>query len=199
MKKTSTADILYSPSDLVTFIRSPFASWMDRLAIETPEAVEDIDTLKDPMMDLLGDKGSKHEHSYLEKLIQQYGEENVAIITGKGDQGIADTHAAMKAGHPVIFQAALQRENFQGYADFLIKCDGKSKLGEYYYEAWDTKLAKSTRPYFLIQLCAYSWMLEEFQDKRPDEAAIVLGDGTIDQYRISGYYNYFKNALQQFL
>jgi len=48
---------------------------------------------------------------------------------------------------------------------FLVRREGKSDLGDY-YEAWDTKLSKTTRPYFIVQLCCYSWMLEEI----PEEA-----------------------------
>jgi uncharacterized protein len=79
----------------------------------------------------------------------------------------------MKAGYKIIFQAYLQRDNFAGFADFLVRREGKSDLGDYYYEAWDTKLSKTTRPYFLIQLCCYSWMLEEIQGILPEEAVVV--------------------------
>ena len=41
MYKTQ-ASYFYSPSDLVLFDRSPFASWMARLAIDKPEQLAGI-------------------------------------------------------------------------------------------------------------------------------------------------------------
>src|SRR5690606_7512850 len=67
------------------------------------------------------------------------------------------------------------------------------------YEAWDTKLSKSTRPYFLLQLCCYSWMLEEIQGVRPDEAVIVLGDGTKERHRLVAEHSFFENLKSRFL
>ena len=49
---------------------------------------------------------------------------------------------AMQKGVDVIAQAYLEKGKFGGIADFLIKVQGQSKLGEYHYEIWDTKLSK---------------------------------------------------------
>ena len=62
----------------------------------------------------------------------------------------------MQDGYQVIYQAYLERNHFAGSADFLIRKQGKSTLGNYYYEAWDTKLSQVTKTYFIIQLCCYS-------------------------------------------
>ena len=35
--KREQGNILFSPSDLVRFVQSPFASWMQRLCLEVPE------------------------------------------------------------------------------------------------------------------------------------------------------------------
>jgi len=104
----------------------------------------------------------------------------------------------MKDGYPFIYQAYLSRDGFAGSADFLVKVEGKSNLGDYHYEAWDTKLSQTTRPYFLIQLCCYSWMLESVQGLIPDEAAIVLGDLTEDRFRIARYYSFFDRLKTRF-
>ena len=87
-------------------------------------------------------------------LREDYGAENIAEIDPGGSlpDKLEATIIAMKAGYKVIFQAYLERDHFGGYSDFLVRREGKSELGTYYYEAWDTKLAKTTRPYFLVQL-----------------------------------------------
>lgn len=202
MYKLETNQLVYSPSDLTLFMRSPFASWMDRLAL-TDKTLKKNEA--DPMLKLLADKGIKHETDFLQALINQYGEKNVVQITGDKKDAAQKTADAIKAGYSVIFQAYLERDSFKGYADFLIKKSGQSKLGDYYYEVWDTKLAKSTRPYFIVQLCCYNWMLEPHQDLLGDEIVVVLGDknadGTprTDRIRATAHYSYFEALKAQFL
>jgi predicted RecB family nuclease len=199
MYKNNQNDITYSASDLVLQMSSPFASWMSRLALDFPERLEEVEKDQDEMMGLLADKGNAHEEHFLQQLKAEYGAENVAEIKADRRTAAKETQEAMQAGCAVIFQAYLQRDNFAGYADFLVRCEGQSELGDYYYEAWDTKLSKSTKPYFIIQLCCYSWMLEKAQGRRPEEIVVVLGDNAKERFRIAAYYSYFKNLKEQFL
>ena len=178
---------------------SPFASWMERLKIDHPEKVEGIPLDEDAMMDLLAQKGNEHESEYLAHLIEQYGQANVAMIDRDAASASQKTKEAMTHGYEVIFQAYLERDAFKGYSDFLIKRPGKSLLGDYYYEAWDTKLSKTTRPYFIVQLCCYSWMLESIQGRLPEEVVVVLGNKIEDRMRIAPYFAYFENLKKQFL
>ena len=202
MYKLETDELVYSPSDLTLFMRSPFASWMDRLAL-TDKSLKKNEA--DPMLNLLAKKGNTHETDFLKALINQFGEENIAQITGDKQHAAQNTADAIKAGYSVIFQAYLERDSFKGYADFLIKKPGQSKLGDYYYEVWDTKLAKTTRPYFIVQLCCYNWMLEPHQDLLGVEIVVVLGDknadGTTrtDRIRATAHYSYFEALKTQFL
>jgi uncharacterized protein len=199
MFKLTPNTYLFSPSDLVLFERSPFASWMARLEIDKPEQFIGIDKDQDKMMALLAKKGNEHEESYLEKFKADLGTDNVCVITTDKRLRAADTLKAMHAGYQVIFQAYLERENFAGSADFLIRKEGLSTLGNYYYEAWDTKLSLSTKTYFIIQLCCYSWMLEAVQGKIPDHAVVVLGNRDKRSYPLPAYYSYFLNLKKQFL
>ena len=199
MFKLTSNTYLYSPSDLVLFERSPFASWMAHLVWEKPEQLAGIVKDQDKMMDLLADKGLQHETNYLEKFKQDLGADNVCEISSNKETRAAETLKAMQAGHQVIFQAYLERDNFAGSADFLIKKSGHSNLGDYYYEAWDTKLSLSTKTYFVIQLCCYSWMLEAVQGKVPEHAVVVLGNKKQETYTLAAYYHYFLNLKTQFL
>ena len=156
MFKTPTNTLQYSPSDLVLFARSPFASWMARLAIDKPEQLAGIEKDQDAMMGLLAEKGIRHEANYLEQFKEELGADNVYEITSDKKARTADTLKAMQDGYQVIYQAYLERDHFAGSADFLIRKQGKSTLGNYYYEAWDTKLSQVTKTYFIIQLCCYS-------------------------------------------
>ena len=199
MYKTSASTYVYSPSDLIQYMSSPFAAWMERLKIDHPEKVAGIPRDEDAMMGLLAQKGNVHESEYLNQLISQYGQANVAMIDRDAATASQKTKAAMAHGYEVIFQAYLERDAFKGYSDFLIKRPGKSALGDYYYEAWDTKLSKTTRPYFIVQLCCYSWMLESIQGRLPEEVVVVLGNKKEDRMRIAPYFAYFENLKKQFL
>ena len=199
MFKLTSNTYLFSPSDLVLFERSPFASWMARLELDKPEQLADIKKDQDKMMSLLADKGLQHEGNYLEKFKQDLGADNVFEISSNKETRAAETIKAMQSGHQVIFQAYLERENFAGSADFLVKKAGHSSLGNYYYEAWDTKLSLSTKTYFVIQLCCYSWMLEAVQGKVPEHTVVVLGNKIQETYTLAAYYHYFLNLKTQFL
>ena len=51
--------LIYSPSDLVNYLKSPFASWMDRLLVERPGAEKpDPDTEENR---LIAAKGDDHD------------------------------------------------------------------------------------------------------------------------------------------
>lgn len=181
-------------------MKSEFASWMNRYALDYPDKVEGIPKDQDEVMGLLAEKGNLHEAIFLEKLIHRFGSENVAVIDVPKHEAYQATLDAMEKGYQVIFQAYLQRDEFAGYADFLVRRDDSgSAFGSYYYEAWDTKLSKSTRPYFLIQLCCYSWMLEAIQGVVPFEAAVILGDNSEDRFRIVAQYSYFLSLKKRFL
>ncbi len=198
MYKTNNS-ITYSPSDLMVFMNSPFSSWMARLSVDYPERLEGIEKDHDEMMGLLATKGNTHELLFLDELKQQYGADNVAVINPDRSTAQQATKEAMDKGYQVVFQAYLKRGDFAGFADFLIRREGESSLGDYYYEAWDTKLSKKTKPYFMMQLCCYSWMLEAIQGKLPEEAVIVLGDKTQNRLRLLAYSSYFNSLKQQFL
>ena len=75
----------------------------------------------------------------------------------------------------ISFQAYLENGPLNGIADFLVRAPGRSELGDFHYQAWDAKLAHRSKPYFLIQLCAYAEMLEEAQDRLPGHVGVVLG------------------------
>lgn len=190
--------LLFSPSDLVNYSRSPFISWMDRWATEDPS----IKALKDEpsaMLSYLAEKGFEHEDTFLETLKNEY--KNIVTIdvddTTKEDQ-VVDTLKAMRAGADVIFQARLSHGDFAGYADFLVKVSTPSSLGAYSYEPWDTKLSKQPKAYFIIQLCCYAQMLEAIQGKLPNNLTVVLGTQERAICRTQDFYAYYQRIKSDF-
>ena len=182
--------IFFSPSDLITFSESPFASHMERCLLEDRSKKILIDP-KDVLLERMKQKGFDHEETFLASLISD-GKNVLKIERADNELMFIKTKDAMFKGFDVIAQAYLQLNNFGGMADFLIKVPGKSLLGDYHYEIWDTKLSKKMKPYFAIQLCCYSEMLEIEQGIRPKNVAIVLGDKKIIHIRVQDYFAYYS-------
>src|SRR5260370_11649956 len=88
---------IYSPSDLIRFMESEYASWMDRLHLEIPDSVQpDPDSAED---EILRAKGEEHELTFLEQLIADGRD----VVNLKGSFGnIAETLLAMKEGREII-------------------------------------------------------------------------------------------------
>ena len=189
--------ILFSPSDLITFMDSPFASHMERYRLHDT-SIDKLMDPKNPLLKNLQKKGFEHEEIFLQSLISK--EEKVVNI-GNIDfkEKLTKTRESMHNGVSVIAQAYLELDNFGGTADFLIKIPGKSLLGDFHYEIWDTKLSKKMKPYFAIQLCCYAEMLEVEQGIKPEKVAVVLGDKKIKYLRVLDYFSYYSNLKNTFL
>jgi predicted RecB family nuclease len=187
--------LVFSPSDLTVYIDSPFDSWMDRHDKEFPGEFVADET--DANTKILQTHGDKHEKAFLQALKDRALD--VFEITGYGDQSQQETRAEIQRGHEVIFQAVLAKDEFAGKSDFLFRVNGASNLGDYHYEAWDTKLAKKAKPYFAMQLCCYSEMLEHIQGRLPEFFRVVLGDLTEKEFRTEDFINYYRHLKQSFL
>jgi uncharacterized protein len=187
--------ITYSPSDLTVFLESQFASWMEHSALIKPET-KSLKDAEDAMLSLLAQKGNVHELEYLKHL--KTSDKQVVEIESNL-QAEDKTLSAMEAGVDIIFQAHLNLPPFKGKADFLVKVPGNSCFGSYEYQVWDTKLSKSMKPYFVVQLCAYAEMLASIQGKLPQEVAIVLGNQEIVIITTQAYYYYYLEVKQAFL
>lgn len=187
---------LYSPSDLITYMDSPFASAMDRRLLHDPLLQKRMDP-KDPLLEHLAKRGHAHEDEFVAKLKSEG--RDVVEIGGNNDARAHATLEAMKAGREIITQAYLSDGTFAGLADFLVRVPGESSLGEWHYEAWDTKLSRSLKPYFAVQLCCYSDMLEQVQGLLPTDVAVVTGDFNQHRLRLLDYYAYYKSLRAAFL
>ena len=189
--------IFFSPSDLITYMDSHFASHMERWRLNDPNVLDLMDE-EDEMLKTLQQKGYDHEDAFLEHL-KVLGKSVISIERASPEEMQRRTRAAMASGTDIIAQAYLERDNFGGLADFLVKVSGTSKLGNFHYEVWDTKLSRKIKPYFAIQLCCYAEMLECEQGIRPQHVAIVLGSNEIVSLRVQDYFAYYVSLKTSFL
>src|SRR3989442_5931920 len=177
MKKSGTR-ITYSPTDLARFMENEFITWMDRFYSEFPaEAAPDKNAAE---MEILIRRGFQHEEAALRGFKEATG--SVFEVLQDEDR-YQNTIQAMRTGHQIIYQAALQRDAFAGYADFLVRADRPSELGNHSYDVCDARLAHSAKPYFVIQLCCYADLLECIQGRRPDHLTVLLGNGAQARFR----------------
>jgi predicted RecB family nuclease len=187
--------LLLSASDLVYFTECAHRTSLDLVNLETklPRAAED------EQMVLIAEKGNQHEANYLQALKNRH-KRVVEIDKGLGPaEAAAATLKAMRDGADIIFQATFAHENRVGHADFLRKVERPSALGNHSYEVIDTKLARSSRAKFLIQLCFYSELLAIAQGVPPLMMHVVLGTGKEVNYRVADYQHYVDGVQEAFL
>lgn len=194
--RTLGRQLTFAPTDLARYSDNPYLTWMDRLHLERPGTVtpdEDPEELK-----IIGAMGIAHERGYLEKLRRE-GRTVVEIPEGDIDERIRATEAALRRGVEIVYQGALAAGAFAGVADFLVRVDGKSNLGDYAYEVQDTKLARKAKPYFLLQLCCYAEMLAKVQGVRPRRVVVVTGDGVERAFRTDDHFFHYLAVKDAFL
>jgi hypothetical protein len=122
MLKRSGA-VVYSPSDLIRYFASPFASWMDRYHLENPDGIAPDEETEDQK--LVAQTGDRHEFSVLTELKAE-ASELIEIPKDHFADANTKTLSAINAKVPIIFQAALDAGRFAGFADFLI-LDGSGR------------------------------------------------------------------------
>lgn len=188
--------IAYSASDLVNFLECEHLTGLDLIDLETPlPRTEDSDEAK-----LIQDKGHQHEARFVEALKTQHGSfVDIAGLGGNLEQKVAATLAAMREGVEIIYQATLRDGNLIGHADFLRKVLRPSNLGSYSYEVLDTKLARTSKAKFIVQLGFYSALLAKAQGVEPLAMHVILGDQTQDTFRCADYAKYLRLLTERFL
>lgn len=191
---------LFSATDLVAFLECEQLTALDLQALGD-DALRAVRCTADESTELISRKGDLHERRYLE-LLRERGQEvvDIAALDGDLDERVERTLAAMRAGAQVVYQAALRDGPWMGHADFLRRVDGEaSVLGSWSYEVADTKLARSPKAKFLVQLAFYSDLVAKFQGAAPRCMHVVLGDGTERNFRVVDYAHYVASLRRRFL
>jgi len=187
-----------SASDLVGYLYCRHLAALDRAVAE---GALKKPLIRDPLLEILWKRGLVHEQSYLEHLTKS----GLEVVKIEGvevtDAAVAETVAAMRNGVQVIAQAALCHDGWVGRADILRRVEVPSGLGDWSYEAIDTKLARETKAGAVLQLCLYSELITEVQGLAPEHMSVVVpwSDFEPQQYRFADYAAYFRLVRQEFL
>jgi uncharacterized protein len=143
----------------------------------------------DEMLKRAGKLGDVHEQKKLAELKIKY-EGSVVEIPRPDDSDKKRTQRekmvelnkqtieALKSGVAVVFQATFFDEEFQGFADFLIR----NEQGQ--YEVFDTKLARRAKITALLQLAAYADQLQKLGIPVGQKVHLILGDQSVSTHNL---------------
>ena len=196
MKLGSDGLLRLYASDLQRFSVCRHATHLDlrKARGEDLEAAPDSEDAK-----LLGHLGNEHEQQYL-SFLQQAGK--IVVSIERGPHAFDHTVEALQSGVDVVYQGALQGQNWHGYVDFLERIDTPSDLGNFSYEVVDTKLKRVPSPKHILQLVIYSDLLADIQGLQPEYGHLQLGQGHRSSHRLSecaDYVRRIRNRLDQFV
>jgi predicted RecB family nuclease len=194
-------DIVVSATDLVGFLE---CGHLTTLEIGRVEGLwERPHQRADPEVVLLQERGDAHELAYLDRLRGEgrsvhEGAKEGLTTPDRLRAAEEDTIAAMRRGVDVIYQATLFDGRWRGHADFLLRVDGASDLGDWHYEVADTKLARSVKGSALLQVCVYSDRLEAVQGRRPERIHVVTGDSATHTLRLDEFAAFYRAVKVRF-
>ena len=187
--RIESGSLRFSPSDLVGFLACPHLTTLE-LAVARDELERPF--RDDPHAELIRRKGDEHEARYLASL----GDEVVRIDDPHEldwAEAVAQTEAAVRAGAPVVYQAALAEGSWRGLADFLERQpDGG-------YEVVDTKLARRAKPAHVLQLCFYTEQVARIQGRWPAAMHVVNGLAERESFKPGEFLAYYRRLKRRFL
>ncbi len=99
-----------------------------------------------------------------------------------------------RRGADVIYQACFVDGDWRGFADFVERqADGG-------YEVVDTKLARHSKPSYVLQLCFYSEQVARIQGGRcPERMHVVLGTHERESLRVADFLAYYHRVRERFV
>ena len=198
----SDGHLVLSPSDVVNHLACEHLTQLN-LLVTRGEAEKP--TASRSEVELIQRLGDEHELAYLAQL---KASDLRVVEVAAAEQGIdglrqahADTLAAMHEGADVIFQATFFDGTWRGHADFLLRTPPGSPttLGDYGYEPYDTKLARTAKVSALVQLADYATHLEAIQGVRPKRVHIVLGNRQITSFATHDVAAFHRRARTRLL
>ena len=182
----------FSPSDVSAFLACQHLTTLQLAAARGEVVRPDVD---DAQAELIRRKGEEHELAYLAEL-RARGLGIAEVEVGEDfdwGRAAAETVEALAEGVDVVYQGVFVHEGWRGIADFLERQPDGS------YEAADTKLARTSKPAHILQLCFYTEGVARVTRHEPAFMHVVLGSGLRDSYLPGDFLAYFRRVRQRFL
>jgi len=190
-------DLKHSPSELISFYASSYEFLLKKHMKDTNDRYAKQDP-EDPFLKIIASKGEDHEKEILRDLQNQ---DLSIIVIEKSDRltMLNDTLEAMKKGADIIYQGSVSNDSFYGRADFLVRDQVSSKLGDYSYQVIDAKLSKSIKSEHIIQLCCYADMISDITGIRSERGYIITGDQSKEEILFDNYFSFYELVKNEFL
>lgn len=195
---------VYAATDLVGFLACRHRFALERAALAELVARP---VRNDPEIELIRKRGYEHEARYREELVAS-GRTVVEIRpdASESDAGTAlraaaaATRRALEEGVDVVYQATFFDGRWRGHADFLLRVDRPSALGDWSYEVADTKLARRVKASAVLQICSYIEQLAAIQQLEPETLHVVLGGSAREtaSLRVADYMAYYRRVRAEF-
>jgi predicted RecB family nuclease len=189
--------LILSASDLTNFLACEHLTQLTLASVRGELACPE---LVSPDLEVIARRGQEHEQRYLEHLRSE-GLSIIEITRSFGPEGqtvaTRDTIEAMATGVDIIYQGTFTDGRWLGHADFLRRVPVPSNFGAYSYEVEDTKLSRKVKASALLQVCAYSHLLEPIQGHSSDEVHLILGDMSRHSFLHRDYAAYFRSVKSQ--
>jgi uncharacterized protein len=186
---------LLSPSDVTGFLA---CEHLTTLSVKVARGELAKPAVENEQAELVFRKGREHEAAYLARLRAEG--KNVVEIELEPDldweRAARETAEAIAAGVDVVYQGVLMSDGWRGVADFLERQDDGG------YEALDTKLARTAKPAYILQLCFYSDHLARIQGREPEHIHVLLGNGERQSFRpreFAAYARRVQRRLEEFI
>ena len=189
--RITEGQIRFGAGDLVNHLA---CRYLTELNTQVAEGALTAPGDRDPMLDLLRQRGLAHEESYVQHLKESGSEITRIIGAGVSQAAVEVTVEAMRSGSEIIVQAAFAGGDWAGRADVLRRVDIPSELGDWSYEVIDTKLARETKCGAILQLSLYSDLVADIQGKQPEFMYVVAPWTGFDPqaYRTGDYSAYYR-------
>ncbi|MGH7686163.1 MAG: TM0106 family RecB-like putative nuclease [Candidatus Dormibacteria bacterium] len=160
-----------------------------------------------PLSELLARLGGEHESRWLEMKqaagarVRPFNPDDTRSAEHLADleRAADETLAAMREGWDIISQPFFFDGVWQGRADFLVRVERPSALGDHSYEVYDAKLARHVRVEALLQLSEYSLHAARAMGAQPEHMHVALGDGSTGTFLVSDFAAYHRMIREQLL
>jgi predicted RecB family nuclease len=193
--KINKGKFFISPSDLNNFVACKFTI-KNEIRFHNKEISKIADRVNDK---LWKEMGIEHEKKHLKLLKNKY-KKSISIKSDLDEKNrFNETIRAMEKGYELIYHAYLADGDLRGEADFLIKCDTPSELGDYSYEVYDTKITRNLRPRHVTQITAYSDILGKIQKLLPRKMYLIDGSDVEHSFKTIEYIDLFNHEKKEFI
>ncbi|MEZ5569196.1 MAG: hypothetical protein R3E54_12795 [Halioglobus sp.] len=184
--------VTYLPSDIILFRESPFAAWMERLALENPDHGIPPDTDSHPPRDIA------ERQDDLVDTLRAEGRDVVLVDWERTEpERRADTLDAMRSGADFIVNGRLALGPLSGDVNMLMRTSGFSELGDFLYIPCDTQGGTGLNAGF--RLAFFADLLQRLQGQLPPQLLVIYPDAAVVPLQTDDYIHYYRAVKERFM